>query len=96
MEIPANYSAKFTKPLTAPAERSERDELLQRFLDRVNPTRVRDGFAPYTHGRLARMVSAAGYETADLHRLFKECDGAAHFSKLFHWKLRQRTKPQSA
>ncbi len=58
MEIPQNYAAKFTKPPARPVERCERDELLDRFLSRLNPTRVRDGFAPYTHRRLVRKQSS--------------------------------------
>lgn len=71
-----------------------RDEQLQLFLDRLNPPRIRKGFPPYTIGRLVKMLADAGYETGDLHRLYKECLGADNFGMLFHHKIRIRAAAQ--
>ena len=69
---------------------SNYSDQLDQFLDRLNPSRVSAGYKPYTHSRIGRMLKLAGYKAGDLHRLYKECDQANSFSKLFHWKMKQR------
>ena len=85
MEIPTAYIDKF-KPAAAPhpgAPRSERDELLNMFCDRLNPDRVKDGYQPYSPSRLAKILKDAGFKQFDWLPLYKSCDRARSFGRLF-------------
>lgn len=53
---------------------SERGQLLDSFLSRLNVSRLEGGFKPLTHGRLSYML--AGIPTSDLYALQSKCDDA--------------------
>lgn len=76
---------KYQQPTTKAT--SERAEILEKFLNRLNPGRVQAGYKPYTPARLGMML--AHVPTKDLYPFYRECESAQHFSKLFHWKLRK-------
>jgi hypothetical protein len=67
--------------------RSERSDLLETFLSRLNPGRKAKGYDPLTYGRLAYLLT--GIKTADLYYLLSVCTDAERrgypFSAIF-WK----------
>lgn len=64
---------------------TERGELMEYFLTRLNAARVRDGLAPMTMGRMGRVLVAI--PTKDLYYLKSICDQAKDFSKKFWWEV---------
>jgi len=53
---------------------SERGELFDTLLSRINPDRIRQGYKPLNHGRLAYLLT--GIPTKDLYALISKCDDA--------------------
>lgn len=70
---------------------SEWQELMTKFITRINPGRVEAGYKPYTEARMGKELSRAGYNTTTLARdLYKKCDTEAKsFSKLLSHLLKQ-------
>jgi hypothetical protein len=64
---------------------TERGELMEYFLKKLNAARVRDGLAPMTMGRMGRVLVAI--PTKDLYFLKSVCDQAKDFSKKFWWEI---------
>lgn len=87
MEIPQTYLIKFEHPAQH-KPRNEREEIIDRFLARLNPSRQQRRLKPITYARLSRMLQ--GVPTPDLYPFFMECDHARNFSSLFWWKLKPR------
>lgn len=90
----------FTKRTVPPKKRTretERGELMEHFVKRLNRSRMPDGFSPVTMPRMGKMLE--GIPTKDLYYLKKVCDeaylrarakdqsGSAAFSKRFWWEL---------
>jgi len=76
---------RFQKPTTK--ANSERAEMLEKFLTKMNPDRIASGYKPITPARIGVML--AHVPTSDLFPFFKECEQAKSFGALFHWKLRK-------
>lgn len=72
---------------------SERAELIEKFLSRLNPPRIADGFKPLTPARLGAML--AHVPTEDLWPFYRSCEQANSFSRFFHWSLRPRDKSET-
>lgn len=70
---------------------SNYSEQLDRFLDRINPSRVSAGYKPYSHSRFGKMLKDAGYKSDDLYALYQECNKARCFSSLLHYKLKNKS-----
>ena len=71
------------------AERAtERGELMKYFMERLNPSRVRDGYAPRTLARMGRLLVAI--PTKDLYYLKSVCDQSKDFSKKFWWEIKPK------
>ena len=74
--------------------RSERSDLLEDLLSRLNPGRKTKGYEPLTYGRLAYLL--AGIKTADLYYLLSVCTDAEHhgypFSAIFWKELKPKNK----
>lgn len=89
MEIPASTREKFN-PAAVHFEinqpRSNRDALINDFLARLNPDRLKKGMAEITPARVAKMLKDAGYAEHTWHALYKSCDRARSFGGLF-WHL---------
>jgi hypothetical protein len=69
---------------------SARGEILEKFLDRLNPAREAGGYEPYTVQRIA--VLLAHVPTDDLYVFYKQCDQAGiPFGAYFHWSLKPGT-----
>jgi hypothetical protein len=64
---------------------TERGELMEYFLKKLNAARVRDGLQPMTMGRMGRILVAI--PTKDLYYLKSVCDQSKDFSKKFWWEV---------
>jgi hypothetical protein len=83
VDFPQTYSLKFQsndegKP------RNPREEILDKFMEKLNASRVKAGFRPMTHARLAKIFE--GVPTEDLWPAFKTCENARSFGSMF-WHL---------
>ncbi|MBY0293800.1 hypothetical protein K2Q08_00510 [Patescibacteria group bacterium] len=71
---------------------TERGELMEYFLQKLNAGRVQDGLPPMTMGRMGRIL--VGIPTKDLYFLKSICDdaqkrnGPSAFSKKFWWEIK--------
>ena len=90
MEIAPAYIEKFRPAAQAILlPRSPWEEQLDHFLEKLNPGREADGYKPYTHSRLARILSKAGVHDADAaYILFRKCESGNSFSRLFSYLTR--------
>jgi hypothetical protein len=79
---------------TATTARSEREELMQKFLNRINPSRDAMRLKPLTAASFNKLVEGWG-TTSNLYWLYGECDRARNFSKMFWYKIRQSKLPES-
>jgi len=73
MEPIANLFGNRAKP-PKPTRHTERGDLYDSILSRLNPSRVRSGYKPLTHSRLAYLLT--GIPTKDLYALISKCDDA--------------------
>jgi hypothetical protein len=64
---------KYQKP-TKQTRQTERGELYDQILTRLNPSRTKAGYKPLGHARLAYLL--AGIPTKDLYALISRCDEA--------------------
>lgn len=93
MELQFNEILEKRQPFELKANiRSERDELNQMFLAKLNPDRIKAGFKPLTAVRLNMMFSDSQLKTSDLWAFYRECERAKHFSKYFYWALKGSKK----
>jgi len=71
--------------------RSERDEYIVKFLERINPSRVSAGYSPLTPVRLCHTVTKAfgKSDTGILYLLYKKCEQFDDFSKGFYYLTRK-------
>jgi hypothetical protein len=60
--------------LPKPKRQTERQEIFDRILSRINPVRARQGYPPVHYGRLAFVLT--GIPTKDLYALISKCDDA--------------------
>lgn len=66
---------------------SQRGEMLDKFLERLNPPRIADGYKPLSHSRLSKLL--AHIPTEDLHAFYKQCENSdMPFGAYFHWSLK--------
>jgi len=77
MDIPKVYLQKFARS-TQRKPRTEREELLDKFLARLTPSRFKKGLKLITHALLAGKFQ--GVPTSDLYPFYNECDEAKNFS----------------
>jgi len=72
---------------------SERGDLYDTLLSRLNPSRIKGGYRPLTHGRLAYLLT--GIPTKDLYALLSNCDDAERrgfpWSAIFWKEIRSET-----
>jgi hypothetical protein len=72
---------------------TERGELMEYFLTKLNIARVRDGLAPMNMPRMGRTLVAI--PTKDLYYLKSICDQSKDFSKKFWWEVNPKKHTQS-
>ena len=93
MDIPKDYlnalKAKKSIKIT-----SERQELIQRFVDKVNLERVGTKFKPVIWKQINGLV--AQVKIGDLYWLYKECERGDSFSKKFFGILKSTRVTKSA
>ena len=77
-----NISLKQTR---ARLRETERGELMRYFVDRLNPSRVRDNLPKITMARMGKILEQI--PTKDLYYLKRICDDSANFSKRFWYEL---------
>lgn len=68
--------------------RSERDELVQKFLERLNQAREGTKYKPLTARAVA--IKLSHVPTRDLWAFYKQCEQAKSFSAYFFWALKPR------
>jgi len=68
--------------------RTEREELVQKFLDRLNPGRVSIHLKPLTAARFNTLVAGWGTKQ-NLYWLWSVCNDAKDFSKHFWFRVKQ-------
>ena len=86
MNLPKNYLATLKQRKTPLKITSERQELIQRFVDKINLERVGTKWKPVTARQINVLISFL--KTPDLYWLLGECERAPSFSKKFFGKLR--------
>jgi hypothetical protein len=64
---------------------TERGELMQYFMEKLNRARVRDGIPPLSMPRMGKILQLI--PTRDLYYLKSVCDSANDFSKKFWWEV---------
>lgn len=80
-----HIGAHITKTLNKKERATERGELMEYFRDKLNRTRVQDGFAPLNLARMGKILQLI--PTKDLYYLKSVCDQATDFSKKFWWEV---------
>ncbi len=84
------------RPMVKKTKITERGELMEYFLQKLNAGRVQDGLAPMTMGRMGRVLVAI--PTNDLYFLKSVCDdaqkrnGPSAFSKKFWWEVKPKSE----
>ena len=73
------------KQTRARIRETERGELMKYFVDRLNPSRVRDNLPKITMSRMGKILEQI--PTKDLYYLKRICDDSANFSKRFWYEL---------
>lgn len=92
MEIPKDYLERLRNKKRPLKITSERQELIQRFTDKINLERIGTKWRPATWGQVNGLVSF--FKKTDLYWLFAQCERASSFSKKFFGVLRD-TKPSA-
>lgn len=90
MEISANYIEKF-RPVAVSKSgqpRSNREDLIAKFLTRLNEDCEKDGYPLYTTGRLVRMFK--GRSDSELYGLYQSCERAARFGALLNHLIKPK------
>lgn len=82
------------KQTRARIRETERGELMRYFVDRINPSRVRDGLPRITMPRMGKILEQI--PTKDLYYLKRICDDSANFSKRFFYELNPKKHPDAA
>ncbi len=92
MDIPTGYLEKLKKKRASPTKggASERQELIQRFTDKINAERVGTTFKPASWGQVNGLVRQL--KEPELYRLFGACEQGKSFSKRFFWLIKQIKK----
>ena len=82
----SHLQARIQKPTTK--ANSERAELLEKFVTRLNSSRVAGGYKPLGAGFYASKMALI--PTDELHMFYKELDSSKSFAALWWWKVKQK------
>jgi hypothetical protein len=77
----SHIQARIEQPTTRAT--SERAELLERFVTRLNNSRIAGGYKPL--GAKFYAMKMSHIETDELHAFFKKLDSARNFSSLWYY-----------
>lgn len=72
--------------------RSKRGDLLDAFIEQLEPAYSEFTGNKMTHARLSRVFAIKKIGTEEMYWLYQECKKASHFSKLFWYKMSQKNK----
>jgi hypothetical protein len=86
----SHIQARIEHPTTKAT--SERAELIERFVIRLNNSRVAGGYKPYTAGFVASKMSHI--ETSELHFHYDMLSKSSNFCALWHWYNMPKKKTQ--
>lgn len=86
IDIPKDYLDSIKKRAYPLKITSERQELIQRFVDKINLERVGTKWKPVTARQLNVLISFL--KVSDLYWLLSECERAPSFSKKFFGVLK--------
>jgi hypothetical protein len=95
-----DHISSHIRPAAKKSKITERGELMEYFLGKLNAGRVQDGLAPMTMGRMARVF--VGIPTKDIYFLKSICDdaqkrnGPSAFSKKFWWEMNPKNHEKSS
>lgn len=89
-----HIGSHIVKAPVSKSKATERGELMEYFLGKLNAARVRDGLKPMTMGRMAALCAAT--PTEDLYYLKSICDQAKDFSKKFWWEINPKNHTPEA
>ncbi|HEY5383182.1 MAG TPA: hypothetical protein VIJ88_01365 [Candidatus Paceibacterota bacterium] len=89
-----HISSHIAKTARKKDKATERGELMQYFMDKLNAARVRDGLGKLTMSRMGRLLMAI--PTKDLYYLRSVCDNAGDFSKKFWWEINPKNHTPEA
>lgn len=81
MDLPQNYLDNLKQRSQKLKITSERQELIQRFVDKINLERIGTKFKPVIWKQINGL--AATCSISDLYWLLGECERASSFSKIF-------------
>ncbi len=79
---------------TVKSRNTEYGDMLNKFLDKLNPDRVSNNFSPLAIGRLAGELKRAKYATSQLYAFYQECERAKNFSSYFWFRIKERKNKQ--
>lgn len=84
----SHIQTRIEKPTTK--ANSERAELIERFVTRLNNSRIAGGYKPL--GAKFYATKMALIPTDELHMFYKELDNSKNFSALWWWKCNPKNK----
>lgn len=91
-ELLKNYQLKQRDEKTP---RSEREEVLKKFTDKLNADRVASGRKPLGGGFYAIKMAQSGVKTkSDLYWFYRYCEDAQNFSSTWWWSLNPKNAKQ--
>ncbi len=79
----ASLFEKFKNQQPTTKATSERASLIEPFVKRLNDSRLRGGYKPYSAGFVASKMSYI--QTHELDYFYKKLDGSKNFCALWHW-----------
>lgn len=73
------------------SSRSEREEILTKFIKKLNEARTLSGYRPLRSAFYAVKMANAGLKTtSDLYWFYRYCEDANDFSKCWWWSLNSK------
>lgn len=70
-------------------QKSERAEIVKKFVDRLNADRISSGYKPLKASVYAIKMAQSGLKTnSDLYWFYRYCEDAKNFSKCWWWSLK--------
>lgn len=81
----SKYQGVFNEPLETKSRRTERGDLIEQFLNKLNPDRARVGLKPLSFAFISKFFKDRNMDTHEIYCFYKDCERAAHFSKYFWW-----------
>lgn len=89
-----HIGARLSKSIQKKERSTERGELMQYFMEKLNRARIRDGLGPLSMPRMGKILQLI--PTKDLYYLKSVCDQANDFSKKFWWEVKPKNHTPEA